>query len=55
MRKLENAIGLIQDKPTKDALIIILDELKRIKQTPKATEDIKSLTLIINKITGKIK
>ena len=54
MKKLDNAIRLIQDSAIRDALTIISEELERIRQAPKATETLKSVATAINKISGKI-
>jgi len=55
MQKLLNNIKSIQDKATRDALITIAEELQRIRSTPIAKDNMKSLCIVLNKITGKIK
>ena len=55
MKKLQNTIRLVQDSVIREALTIIADELSRIKSVKPATDDIKSLTIAVNSITGKIK
>ena len=55
MKNLQNAIRLVQDSATRDALTIIADELARIRSVKPATDDIKALTIAVNSITGKIK
>lgn len=54
MKKLENAIMLVQDKATRDALTAISQELKRIKQVRPVKADLESVAIAINTITGKI-
>lgn len=54
MKNLDNAIGLIKDPATQEALKIIASELKRIRTVQPVTEDTKSLALAINRIIGKL-
>ena len=55
MKKLFNDIKLVQDKATRDALMTIAEELQRIRSIESVTNDVKSLSTALNKITGKIK
>jgi pilus assembly protein TadC len=54
MQKLHKAITLVQDPATKEALALIADELSRIRRIQPATQGVKSLSVAINQITGKL-
>lgn len=55
MKDINNNIVLVKDKATRDVLTALTAELERIKSISPAKEDLKSLAIAINKITGKIK
>lgn len=54
MEKIIHKVGLVQDKATREALMAIVDELKRIRSVQPVTQDTKSIAAAVNKITGKL-
>jgi len=55
MKNTSNSIALVKDKATRDALQSLADEIDRIKRIAPVNEDVKSLAIAVNKITGKLK
>lgn len=54
MQNIDNKIGLVKDNATREALMAIADELRRIKSIAPANTSTTSLAYVVNKIIGKL-
>jgi len=55
MENLNSTIAKVKDPETKEALMVIAEELQRIKSIHPVDENLKQVAYAINRITGKLK